>query len=176
MKLEIPYVEKIVPDAYHGTTAVSAHQILKSGKFKVSNRSDDWLGSGVYFFESSLRFAQRQGKKIASGNSIGVICATINLGRCLNLNDLNHAEAVKATKKELLKNGVKEVTDALAINAVAHISKAEVVRGSFVWDGFGRISRRLPLAHPIFICVRVQKNILSMNLYYEGEYNEKQMV
>lgn len=90
----------------------------------------------------------------------------------MSLNDLEHAKAVDFTKKQLLKRGI-QATDALAINAVAHLSDAEVVRGSFHWVSFGWISDRLPLGNPIFICVRVQKNILSMKLCYEGEYDEK---
>ncbi|MEA3545209.1 MAG: hypothetical protein U9R69_08330, partial [Thermodesulfobacteriota bacterium] len=71
MKINIPYVEKIVPDAYHGTSLNIAHNVLDSGKFKVSNSSDDWLGSGVYFFESSLLFAKKHGKKTAGSNGVG---------------------------------------------------------------------------------------------------------
>lgn len=173
----VTYYERIIPDAYHGTTLVSAEKILRDREFKPSlytDFKDHWLGDGAYFFESSEQFAKQQGRKVVRKNNlvdknIGVIRATINLGRCLNLNTLEHTEAVYAAKEHLKRAGKEPVTDALAINLVAVLTNSDVVKGSFTWRTFGKISNRLPIANPVFICVRNQSNILGMTLSYEGE-------
>jgi hypothetical protein len=172
----VTHFERIIPDAYHGTTFISATKILRDGKFQPStdvDNEDHWLGDGAYFFESEERLAKKQGRKAARKNNlvdkkIGVIRATINLGRCLNLNTIAHAEAVLAAMKHLKRAGKTEVTDAAAINAVAVLMNADVVKASFVWHTFGRISNRLFVANPVFICVRNQENILEMTLSYKG--------
>lgn len=36
---------------YHGTTQLNAEQILKSNIFIESRKNNEWLGTGVYFFQ-----------------------------------------------------------------------------------------------------------------------------
>ncbi|KIH76261.1 hypothetical protein SAMN05660860_00121 [Geoalkalibacter ferrihydriticus] len=171
-KSTIEYIQKIVPDAYHGTTLISAGKIFKEG-FNPSTGPRHWLGDGVYFHESSSYFAEREGRRAArerglADPQIGVICATINLGRCLNLNTYEHAEAVKVAKENLIARGKKDVTDAVAINFVALLEGADVVKCSFVWKKDLKVGERLFLYNPVLICVRNTQNILSMHLHYKG--------
>jgi len=55
--------EKIIPDAYHGTDFASACNILREKKFRTSTGEHQYLGDGVYFFESSIQEAQNWAKK-----------------------------------------------------------------------------------------------------------------
>lgn len=36
---------------YHGTTMDSAKKIIKDNAFLISNKNDEWLGEGIYFYE-----------------------------------------------------------------------------------------------------------------------------
>ena len=87
----IKYFEKIVPDAYHGTSMQESEEILRDGGFICSNHDELYLGMGVYFFESSewnaKDWASRRAWKKFRTDNIGILRATINLGRCLDLNN-----------------------------------------------------------------------------------------
>jgi hypothetical protein len=173
MDPDIEHIEKIVPDAYHGTTRDIATRVLAKGKFEPSKGKDQWLGDGVYFFESSAEFAKkhvdrkkREGK-IPLDSELGVICATINLGRCLDLCKIEHTKIVENVEKRLLSSKTvkkEDITDAVIINLTAHITGAEVVRKSFQWTSYKKVGKRINIGNPMFICVREQRNILKMEL------------
>ncbi|RMD04889.1 hypothetical protein D9O40_00620 [Clostridium autoethanogenum] len=42
--------KKLVFDAYHGTDYNAEKCITKYKKYKVSNKDNEWLGTGIYFF------------------------------------------------------------------------------------------------------------------------------
>lgn len=74
---------------YHGCDASLSHRVLNlSEDLRESNEKFDWLGPGVYFWESdplrALEWAQR---KVAQGRykQAAVLGAIIDLGNCLDL-------------------------------------------------------------------------------------------
>jgi hypothetical protein len=77
---------------YHGCSREAADSVLAEGRFLPSTRAYDWLGEGVYFWEyapyRALEWAREKGEP--SGGELSVIRATIRLGRCLNLLDIEH--------------------------------------------------------------------------------------
>lgn len=77
---------------YHGCSGEAAERIFKSRQFLLSTRAYDWLGEGVYFWEyapyRALEWAKQKCER--EGGDPTVIRATIKLGRCLNLMDINH--------------------------------------------------------------------------------------
>src|SRR5207253_726352 len=75
---------------YHGCTREAADRILVEGWLLPSTRAYDWLGEGVYLWEyapyRALEWARE--KCAQDGGEPAVIRATIRLGRCLNLLDV----------------------------------------------------------------------------------------
>lgn len=75
---------------YHGCPMHIAERILNENRFLPSTKAFDWLGEGVYFWEyapyRALEWAQE--KCAHDGGVPAVIRATIKLGRCLNLLDI----------------------------------------------------------------------------------------
>ena len=76
---------------YHGCDGTVAERLLWGEDFKPSDNEYDWLGPGVYFWESNpkrgFEYATEL-KKIENGPRIripAVIGAVINLGLCLDL-------------------------------------------------------------------------------------------
>jgi hypothetical protein len=69
-----------------------ADRILSGRLFLPSTKAYDWLGEGVYFWEyapyRALDWATSKCK--SEGGTPAVIRATIKLGRCLNLLDIEH--------------------------------------------------------------------------------------
>lgn len=108
---------------YHGCDASVAQSIISSPKkrLKPSENTYDWLGHGIYFWESSasraLDFAkEKQKRQQAKGQSSiikpAVIGAVIDPGNCLNLLDQDALDVVKvayATFAEQEKSAGREL-------------------------------------------------------------------
>lgn|GEM_PF-1272033 len=175
MTFQIRYYDKLVPDAYHGTTHDSARQIIAKQEFIPSAGEDEYLGFGVYFFEGSELDAKEWARKrVGRRGKIAVIQAVVNLGRCLDLNVREHRKFVQDTVRHLgTKRRVPGVTDAMVINFIGANFKPEIdtVRalypprdpgntrlfpGSRLWD-FVRL----------VICVRNVRNIIKFSKCYE---------
>lgn len=77
---------------HHGCPLDVADRILSEIQFLPSTKAYDWLGEGVYFWEyapfRALEWAEA--KCEIEGGTPAVLRATIKLGRCLNLLDIEH--------------------------------------------------------------------------------------
>jgi hypothetical protein len=86
--------------AYHGCDRAVGERLLAGTKFKQSENDYDWLGSGIYFWESNpqrgLDFAcesaTRKGSKIREPYVVG---AVVDLGACLDLTTANSIALVR---------------------------------------------------------------------------------
>ncbi|MBS1007802.1 hypothetical protein [Leuconostoc suionicum] len=69
---------KLILNAYHGTDAESAKNILSERKFQFQSRDNHWLGDGVYFFIDdkdeaewwsimAVRHKNRHGSSVSQG-------------------------------------------------------------------------------------------------------------
>jgi hypothetical protein len=165
----VKYIDKVVPDTFHGTSKTIAEHIVRTKKFIPSSGEDCFLGDGIYFFEAGKERAKWWARRRYRGQQIGIIIAVIQLGRCLDLSDPTHVELVKLTEREIEKTNVaKKITDTLVINFLTNkIDKEiETVRGYFpgyyaekIFEG----SRIYQYLH-VVICVKRQENILTFNL------------
>lgn len=172
-KPRIKKINKIVPDAYHGTSLEFARKIVDTKEFLIDKSKDHYLGDGVYFFESSLSNAIYY-----AGNRnkfIGVIKSQINLGNCLDLHDREHLEFVFNTAQSLKKRKGVEITDAFVINFIASMGDIDTVRATYIATRSGRkrekifSGSRFYHEQQLMICVRRQENILSYTLCYQAE-------
>lgn len=91
---------------YHGCTAETAQRILTEGRFAISTNTYDWLGEGAYFWEyapyRALEWAMRR-CRISGGEPV-VLGATIRLGRCLNLLDIEHSSGLSLAYNQFAEN------------------------------------------------------------------------
>lgn len=93
---------------YHGCDEAVAAGLVSGKKFRKSENAYDWLGSGVYFWESNplrgLEFARelkdRPASKISEPSVVG---AVIELGHCLDLLSSTGVQAVKLAHDDFLK-------------------------------------------------------------------------
>jgi hypothetical protein len=81
--------------AYHGCSRETAERILAGERFAPSRRAYDWLGEGIYFWEygpfRAYEWAERRFRAEAA-----VLEATVRLGNCLNLLDIEHQAELRA--------------------------------------------------------------------------------
>jgi hypothetical protein len=75
---------------YHGCSRAAAERIMAGEPFTPSARRYDWLGVGVYFWEYGPFRAVEWAESRFGAEEAAVLEATIKLGRCINLLDIEH--------------------------------------------------------------------------------------
>jgi hypothetical protein len=93
--------------AYHGCDRDLGERLLSGSKsFKLSNNDYDWLGPGVYFWESNpyraLEFAREKQKRGEEVRHPFVVGAAIDLGLCLDLTTKDSIENLRDAHRSLL--------------------------------------------------------------------------
>ncbi len=172
----IEYKEKIIPEAFHGTSIDNAENIIANG-FIIKNRIDPYLGNGVYFYEACREHAidYVENRYHLSHAEIAVICARIDLGRCLELNNSKHVEWLKLTWKLLSEQGIDPITDAVVINFFIETfsENVDTVRASQLYSSSNRqkifTGSRFFSSQRIVICVRNLKSIQDCTLCNMGD-------
>lgn len=167
----IEYEEKIVPDAYHGTSKENAQSILTDG-FVPTRDKDAYLGDGVYFYESSYASAWDwavEKREILEDDAVVLKCI-IDLGVCLNLQNRDHCKAIIYVKNVMESKGKKNPTDASVINYFAeNILEVDTIRNNFI-RGFQRKPKKLFSGSrlydnsELYICVRNTSRILNTKI------------
>ena len=92
---------------YHGCDRTVGEALLRGESFKVSDNDYDWLGPGVYFWESNpqrgMEFVReaslRRGSKISKPFVVGAI---IELGSCLDLTTSSGIDQIRIAHQSSL--------------------------------------------------------------------------
>ncbi|HEX3466484.1 MAG TPA: hypothetical protein VHT05_00115 [Candidatus Elarobacter sp.] len=146
---------------YHGCDRRTGEQLLAGHEFKPSNNDFDWLGPGIYFWESNwargLEFAGEQMTRMSSKVEVPfVVGAVIELGSCLDLTTKAGIDLVRTAhrvlqndfgasgmtlpyndrgrRKHYLDCAVLKRVHSLAIGS-AEIGPIQTVKGVFVEGG-----------------------------------------
>lgn len=96
--------------AYHGTTKCSAQDIIKTQKFKHSQKDSEWLGSGVYFFAYKYPAFQWALNMAANKKTTPAVLSVDLQYDCTNLLDLDDQQTLRQFNyfiKKCLKRGDK---------------------------------------------------------------------
>lgn len=158
--------EKIIPDAFHGTSEANGTRICNEG-FTLN---DGRLAAGAYFWEGSLGTAQWWARKRFKQTSISVIQAKIELGFCLDLTIAEHAEEVRKMIRAYAKRLNRSVSDKDAITMVAKLGQVDSVRAVQFPDDPQRLSAVSDFVRNtrIIISVRNLDCIRDVMLSYTG--------
>jgi len=94
--------------AYHGCDRDLGEKLLSGTKsFQPSDNDYDWLGPGVYFWESNpyraLEFAREKLKRGEAIRRPFVVGAVIDLGQCLDLTTKDSLENLRDAHRSLLE-------------------------------------------------------------------------
>lgn len=83
---------------YHGCSKAVAEHLFLGSAFEPSQNDYDWLGSGIYFWQSNprraLSYAQEKRSREGAGWEPQVVGAVIDLGLCLDLATTSGAREV----------------------------------------------------------------------------------
>lgn len=118
---------------YHGCEPGFAELLYRGdvpvASWRPSRNVYDWLGHGIYFWEYGLERAKQWGKG-------GVVGAVIQLGRCLDLTDLEFTKDLAASCQALTRSarrrktplpenrGFRRELDCLVINHTVKMARA----------------------------------------------------
>src|SRR5437870_3007771 len=98
----VQFINKVVPDAFHGSKLDTARQIVRSRTYVPSTGNEKlYLGDGVYFYEGSLEYALEWAQDKFPGMPIGVVQSTIQLGKCLDLNTRRAVELIVWVREQI---------------------------------------------------------------------------
>lgn len=97
--------------AYHGCDSSVAKKLIDGVAFKSSNNDYDWLGPGIYLWESNPRrgldWASESVRRKSSNIKIpAVVGAVIDLGRCLDFTTVAGIELAR-----IAYDSLKDVTE-----------------------------------------------------------------
>lgn len=80
--------QKITITAYHGTTIENATNIIKSNMYNQSDNMDDWLGRGVYFYDTLDNAILYNIRKYINDNKEYPNYEKIKQSRCILVNKI----------------------------------------------------------------------------------------
>lgn len=91
---------------YHGCSKTAAERLLSGEPFLLSENIYDWLGTGIYFWESNPRrgiefFREAQLRKDGDPDDVALVGAVIDLGFCLDLSSSRGVEATANAYRDL---------------------------------------------------------------------------
>lgn len=94
---------------FHGCSRSVAESVLRDeGVSLTSSENDyDWLGSGIYFWESAPVRAMEWATQKFGRESAAVLGAKIKLGHCLDLVDVESYRVLRDSYQALLDSGVE---------------------------------------------------------------------
>jgi hypothetical protein len=87
---------------YHGTTVSEADRLVDGQAFTPSNKSTEWLGQGVYFWEYAPKQAWWWAKEVRKHTEPAVVGAMVRLGNCLDLLDPANVQWLRRYYDDLL--------------------------------------------------------------------------
>jgi len=179
VNVDVDFTYRCIDDAYHGTLLDYAKKIISEKKFMPSKQKDAYLGDGVYFYEGSRWLAANWVERNHGKDAvIGIICACVHYGKCLNLNIPEHRFILKkvreriSQRREIKDRGIK-ITDALVVNYyTTNINKnIDTIRLTYISESRGKLyegSNIYDYAQPI-LCVRNQDKISKISLSFQGK-------
>jgi hypothetical protein len=146
---------------YHGTKGVYARQIVSSGYFKPSLDENDWLGSGVYFFEDDIKQAYYYCIKAKKYTSWAILWARIEADNVIDLTKLDHFEEFQKIAKKIKDRYLKtkegkprKLINSVVLDMMYKLKPYDVVRCHFeVPSGFV-VDRTNVKAMQTQLCVR----------------------
>jgi hypothetical protein len=175
---------------FHGTTSAIAERLVDGEAFKPSANDDDWLGTGVYFWEYAPRQAWWWARRFKRHRTPAVVGAMIRLGRCFDLLDPENVRLLRAfhrgmieewTRKGLAipQNGNQHKNlDCAVVNSYSSLDPSlDAIRGVYVpTQSKKRAWYRSWIYEEthIQVCVRNAKNILAVwHVQSDGRYGKQ---
>ncbi|MDB5323635.1 MAG: hypothetical protein JWN40_5266 [Phycisphaerales bacterium] len=93
--------------AYHGTTRELANRLVNGDVFEASDTEDEWLGTGIYFWEHAPKQAWHWATQTRKYPNPAVVGAVLRLGNCFDMCDPGNIVLLHAFRDDLVA-GLKD--------------------------------------------------------------------
>ncbi len=117
----------VVCDAYFGTSQAEAAAILEGGRFLPRHGEEQYLGTGIYFFDDGAEDAVRWAQQRSPGGWAVLRCR-VRLGRCLDLHTRTGGDLLTQLVAGLSAARREAVREADAIKLLARFTVIDTVR------------------------------------------------
>ena len=151
--------------AFHGTDAATADDLVAGAAFKPSSNTDDWLGSGVYFWEYAPRQAWWWAKKFKAHADPAVIGAMIRLGNCFDLLDPENIQTLKA-QHDVMMEQWRLAGLVVPRNGNQH-KNLDCAIFNFLYDQAKSDGSPIDSARAVYVPTEARKRIWSRSWIYE---------
>ncbi len=145
---------------FHATREESAKDILKTGKFICSNDEEDWLGTGIYFFENDKKQAEYFAKA-RNINVLKVLKADISSDKTLKLYDtetyemyVKYVHMLKDKYQRRKDKTKRKIINSVALESLYKIKPYDIVVGIFEVPYMKRVHRTNIFPMHIQVCVK----------------------
>lgn len=167
---ELNLLENYECVAYHGTKKENVNSILEE-EFNMSEEDDEYLGTGIYFYERDILQAiyWRTKAKKDKIKDVGVIKANIKSDKLIDLTLTSHYEYVydlsekirKKAKDALNKNRFKstELNPKIIFNTLYRLKEFDVIKHIFKVPHGGRVIGTQVYRSQIQLCIR-NRNVI----------------
>lgn len=157
---------------YHGTSRDSAEKIRLTG-FRPSVREEDWLGSGVYFFENDFLLAKAWCSKVKKyGTNWAILRCKICADTVLDLLTEEGYEAFRAMAHKIKDRyhklpggGPRRNINKIVVDLICNVEPVDVIRGAFDASGRKAPPRTNVLPVQVQLCVRNTDCITIQEVY-----------
>lgn len=147
---------------YHGTSPQNAQSILKNKEFKISNKENEWLGPGVYFFEDDIYQAINFCRKARKMKEFIVLKSLLKGNIIIDLvNTENYRWFMKIHEKIKNKNKYKnkKLLNSIVLNIMYQLKPYDIVRCIFEVPKTDYLYKTNIRPYQIQLCVRNKKCI-----------------
>jgi hypothetical protein len=143
--------------AFHGTTRELADHLVSGEAFEESDTEDEWLGTGIYFWEHAPKQAWHWGSEVRSYTRPAVVGAVIRLGNCFDLCDPGNIALLRAFKDSLAQ-GLKDAGQPLPRNHRRHM-KLDCAVFNYVYNESVRQGRPIDSIRAVYVPTDQRKRI-----------------
>jgi hypothetical protein len=154
---------------YHGTTKEKAKYIITSKRFPYSCDDEEWLGTGIYFFENDYLQAEDWCTKARGYCEWSVIKSRLEAETVIDLIDketLNRfnesANKIKNKYKNRRDGKPRKLINAVIIDAMFKVKPYDIIRAAFHISNYRMADRINILPVQIQLCVKNRNCIKSI--------------
>lgn len=143
--------------AFHGTRRRVADQLVAGEAFGQSENDDDWLGSGIYFWEYAPQQAWWWAERRYGVEEAAVVGSLVRLGRCVDLLDPSNALLLEEAHRDL-ERVLASTGHALKHNANKHKYRDCAVF-NYLFAKLAQASMEVESARAVFVPLEAGKGL-----------------
>ena len=163
---------------FHGTTVKSGENILKTNEYKFSQKEEEWLGKGVYFFEKDKQQAIYFCTKARRYSDFCILKSELRPKVFLDLDDTRIMEEILKLSKKIkgrylkLSNGQpRKLINSVLLEMMYNTIPYDMVKKTFHVEKTRAIERTNFEWFQVQMCVRNRECICNIEEVERSECN-----